>query len=227
MGTAGEVSEKMGELFRKIESPVLSHIELDFEDDGVEVWPKRIPDLYLGEPVFVTARLPDGASGLDVRGRRGEQPWGIGFQLRGGKTHSGVAKLWARRKIAAGIDSIDSMDSMDSMTEGADRDEVRTQVVDVALQHHLVSRFTSLVAVDVTPTAPNGTPMNGGMTKAVPTQLPAGWSYQHTVGTLPQGATAGQLLAFLGFLLLIVGLLLHWSGDKSCKDERSVYSSSP
>ena len=202
VGTAGEVSEKMGELFRKLESPVLSHIELDFEDDGVEVWPKRIPDLYQGEPVFVTARLRDGPSGLDVRGRRGEQPWGIGFQLRGGKTHTGVSKLWARRKIAA---------LMDSMTEGADRDEVRTQVVDVALQHHLVSRFTSLVAVDVTPTAPHGTPMSkrmtNGMTKAVPTQLPAGWSYQHTVGTLPQGATAVQLLALLGFLLLIVGLL--------------------
>ena len=217
VGTVGEVSEKMGELFRKLESPVLSHIELDFEDDRVEVWPKRIPDLYLGEPVVVTARLPDVPSGLDVRGRRGEQPWGIGFQLRGGKTHSGVAKLWARRKIAAG------MDSMDSMTEGADRDEVRAQVIDVALQHHLVSRFTSLVAVDVTPTAPHGLPM----TKAVPTQLPAGWSYQHTVGTLPQGSTPAQLLALLGFLLLIVGLLIHWSGDKSCKDERSVYSSSP
>ena len=33
VGTVGEVSEKMGELFRKLESPVLSHIELDFEDD--------------------------------------------------------------------------------------------------------------------------------------------------------------------------------------------------
>ena len=214
VGTAGEVSEKMGELFRKLESPVLSHIELDFEDDRVEVWPKRIPDLYQGEPVVVTARLPDVSGGVDVRGQRGEQPWGVGFQLRGGKTHSGVAKLWARRKIAA---------LMDSMTEGADRDEVRTQVIDVALQHHLVSKFTSLVAVDVTPSAPHGKPM----TKAVPTQLPAGWSYQHTVGTLPQGGSAAQLLALLAFLLLITGLLIHWSGDTSCKDERSVYSSSP
>ena len=216
VGTAGDVSEKMGELFRKLESPVLSHIELDFEDDRVEVWPKRIPDLYQGEPVVVTARLPDVSSGLDVRGQRGEQPWGVGFQLRGGKTHSGISKLWARRKIAA---------LMDSMAEGADRDEVRAQVIDVALQHHLVSKFTSLVAVDVTPSAPHGK-SGKSMTKAVPTQLPAGWSYQPTVGTLPQGGSAAQLLALLGFLLLITGLLIHWSGDKSCKDERSVYSSS-
>ena len=112
---------------------------------------------------------------------------------------------------------------MDTITEGAERDEVRAQVVDVALAHHLVSKFTSLVAVDVTPTAPHGSPM----TKAVPTKLPAGWSYQHTVGTLPQGSTAAQVLALIGFLLLIIGLLIHWSGDKSCKDERSVFSSSP
>lgn len=222
VGAAEQVSERMSELFRKLESPVLTHIELDFGVDGVEVWPKRAPDLYLGEPVVVAARLPrqwgDAPAGVDVRGRRGEHPWGVGFQLQGGKTHSGVSKLWARRKIAA---------LMDSMHEGAEGDraraEVSAEIIEVALHHHLVSKFTSLVAVDVTPTAPQGSPM----TKAVPTQLPAGWSYEQTVGALPQGGTAAQLLALLGFLLLIAGLLLHWSGDKSCKDERSVFSSSP
>ena len=215
LGLDGEVSRKMDELFGKLESPVLSHIELGFEDANVEAWPTRVPDLYVGEPVVVVAKLPHApgrASGIDVRGRRGEEPWGVGFQLRAGRTENGISKLWARRKIAA---------LMDSMADGADRDEVRTAVVDVALQHHLVSRFTSLVAVDVTPTSPTANPV----TKAVPTELPAGWTHEQAVGTLPQGGTAAQLLAMLGFLLLIAGLLLRWSSDTSCKDERSVYRS--
>ena len=216
VGTAAEVSTKMEELFGKLESPVLSHIELDFEDPTAEIWPKHAPDLYAGEPIVVAAKVRGGASGLDVRGRRGEEPWGVGFQLRGGKAQSGVARLWARRKIA------DLMDTMTVAKEVSEQGAARAAIVDVALRHHLVSRFTSLVAVDVTPSAPSGTT---ALTKPVPTELPAGWSRQHVVGSLPQGATAAELLMLLGFLALTAGLLIFWSGDKSCKEKRSVFSS--
>ena len=123
----------------------------------------------------------------------------------------------ARRKIA------DLMDTMTVAKEVSERGAARAAIVDVALRHHLVSRFTSLVAVDVTPSAPSGTT---ALTKPVPTELPAGWSRQHVVGSLPQGATAAELLMLLGFLALTAGLLIFWSGDKSCKEKRSVFSSS-
>ena len=206
----------MEELFGKLESPVLSHIELDFEDPTAEIWPRHAPDLYAGEPIVVAAKVRGVASGLDVRGRRGEEPWGVGFQLRGGKAQSGVARLWARRKIA------DLMDTMTVAKEVSEQGAARAAIVDVALRHHLVSRFTSLVAVDVTPSAPTGTT---ALTKPVPTELPAGWSRQHVVGSLPQGATAAELLMLLGFLALTAGLLIFWSGDESCNEKRSVFSS--
>ena len=37
--------------------------------------------------------------------------------------------------------------------------------------------------------------------------------------------SAAEVLALLGFLVLIAGLLIHWSRDTSCKDERSVFPS--
>ena len=116
------------------------------------------------------------------------------------------------------------MDTMTVAKEVSERDAARARIVDVALLHHLVSRFTSLVAVDVTPSAPPGTT---AMTKAVPTELPACWSHQHVVGMLPQGATAVELLMLLGFLALTAGLLISWSGDRSCKEsgKRTVFSS--
>lgn len=40
-------------------------------------------------------------------------------------------------------------------------------------------------------------------------------------------STWGQLLALLGFLLLIAGVLIHWSRDTSYQDERSVFSAPP
>lgn len=37
----------------------------------------------------------------------------------------------------------------------------------------------------------------------------------------------GQLFPLLGFLLLIVGVLVHWSRDTSYKDERSLFTARP
>ena len=54
-----------------------------------------------------------------------------------------MAVLWARAKIDA---------LMDAGRQGAPEPDIRNAVLDVALTHHLVSKYTSLVAVDVTPT---------------------------------------------------------------------------
>ena len=43
--------------------------------------------------------------------------------------------------------------------------------MELALKHHLVTRYTSLVAVDVTPARPDGEPLDS---QAVPTNLPHG-----------------------------------------------------
>jgi Ca-activated chloride channel family protein len=205
VGSTHEVAEKMGELFQKIESPVLSHIEVDF-DSGVEMWPENVPDLYAGEPLVVTARLEKLAGEVVVRGRRSEQPWEVSFPLRGGASQSGVEKLWARRKIAA---------LMDSAVEGVDAEVIRAGVVEVALRHHLVSKFTSLVAVDVTPTSETATPA----TRAVPTRLPEGWTEQKVVGTLAQAGTEADLLALAGILALLLGVLFYL-GSPRCRRER-------
>lgn len=197
IGKTEEVEERMGDLFRKLESPQLTDLEAVWPDGAAEVWPGRLPDLYQGEPVVVTARLADLAGEVSLSGRRGPQPWQMRLGLEGGGTGAGINKLWARRKIAA---------LMDDATRGAADDEVRAQVVEVALEHHLVSKYTSLVAVDVTPARPAGEDLDR---VAVPTELPEGWSYEHVFGALPQGATAGRVYLLAGLLLVLVALVLR------------------
>lgn len=198
IGSPNEVAEKMGELFRKLENPMLSDIIASWGDASVEAWPERVPDLYLGEPVVLLARVGGGLGRpLQVSGNRGNQPWTITMKLVGGSEEKGIGKLWARKRIGR---------LMDSLSEGADRAEVRKAVIEVALKHHLVSAYTSLVAVDVTPTRPEGAP---GSTAAVPTNLPAGWEYEGVFGTLPQGATPAQLYLVLGLVFLILAIVLR------------------
>ena len=182
--------------FRKIESPVLGDLEIHWNDE-VEMWPERVPDLYAGEPVLVAARLQRFVGEVRLSGRRGERPFEVSLPLTPDARESGIHKLWARRKIAHW---------MAQGTAGMPAEQVREEVLAVALDHELVSKFTSLVAVDVTPRRP----IDALLASAnVPNHGPAGFDPRGVPGVLlPQGATPAPLLVWLGCgLLLLAGIL--------------------
>ncbi len=62
-----EVAEKMDRLFRKLEHPQVTNIDVQWPDGTViDSYPSIVPDLYLGEPVIVKARV----DGRFVRARQ-------------------------------------------------------------------------------------------------------------------------------------------------------------
>jgi Ca-activated chloride channel family protein len=190
-----ETDEKMAGLFRKLERPVLTDLAVHW-DEAVEMWPERVPDLYAGEPIVLAAKVERFAGAVVLRGRRGDEEFEVLHRLEPGGSERGIGVLWARRKIAS---------LMESLVRGADPRDVRAAVVGVALEHHLVSKYTSLVAVDVTATRPVGEDLIGS---ALPTNLPAGWSAVEVGGVLPATATPGPFLRGLGLLLSTLALLL-------------------
>jgi Ca-activated chloride channel family protein len=186
-----EVGNRMEALFAKLERPALTDVEIAW-NDVVEAWPERIPDLYAGEPVVVTAKLSRLVGDVVVRGRVGDAPWEARLPLvpgepERGRLQAGLSKLFARGKIAA---------RMDGLVAGEDVEAVRADVVAIALEHGLVSRWTSLVAVDRTPVPvrPPGETLADGEVAA---GVPAGF-------VLPAGATRAPLLLALA---LTAGLL--------------------
>ena len=188
IGDVREVQEKMTQLFARIEAPVLRDVAIRWPDGTpVETFPARVPDLYLGEPVLVAAAARAPLGTVVVTGMRGNQPWSVALTPPLDRNAAGVGALWARAKIAT---------LMDELARGGGPAQVRSQVVSVALEHHLVSAYTSLVAVDVTPTAPAGLVK----TTLVKASLPQGWA----AGTqLPQTDTAATLQLLLGVLALL------------------------
>ena len=176
-----DVKKRMSILFQKIEEPVLTDITVRFANStGAQAWPKKVPDLYRGEPVIVAVRLDKLDGKVEITGRFAGKPWKLALPLTGGQSGAGVGTVWARAKIAA---------YMDSLHEGASRSEVRSSVIKVALAHHLVSKFTSLVAIDVTPARPKGEPV---VTRAVPVNLPAGWDFEKVFGKQRSQRKAGH-----------------------------------
>ena len=199
VGDVHEVEQEMGRLFAALENPVLTGVEVRWPPGAAaEAWPQRLPDLYLGEPLLVSARLEGRADSVLVRGRRLGQVWQASLDLTRPLPEGGVAVLWAQRKSQA---------LLDSLHDGAPADEVRAAVVALGLEHHLVTRYTSLVAVEVTPGRPTGA---GLPSLAVPASLPRGWSYEAVFGELPQGGTQAPRDAVLALGSLLLALAL-WS----------------
>ena len=105
-----------------------------------------LPDLYRGEPLVLAARLDKAAGTVEIKGRIGDRPWIVTLPLAKAAEGQGLSKLWARRKIA---DAEVARTMRQAPPEDADK-----AILALALGHQLVTRLTSLVAVDKTPSRP-------------------------------------------------------------------------
>ncbi len=192
IGHTAEVQNKMSQLFQKIEHPILTNIEVETSlSHTLNAAQTPIPDLYLGEPIMVALHSETPPEQLKVKGQIGSTPWTTSLALSHAPERHGVAVYWARQKIAS---------LMESRSYGKENDIVRDQIIALAMQHHLVSRYTSLVAVDITPARSSEQSL---LTHAMKTNLPHGQDHTAIFG-LTAGATPGIWHLTIGLLLLLV-----------------------
>jgi Ca-activated chloride channel family protein len=208
IGSPTEVQRKMTELFRKLESPALADLQLELPGAGdAEILPAPLPDLYAGEPVVVALRTPRPPTHVVLRGRFGSTAWQSEVPVHTATPGAGLAVHWARAKIATLVDQ--------RRAAGAP-DDLRHTVIALALRHHLVSPYTSLVAVDVTPARPADAPLTW---HAPATNLPHGWEYEAVFGT-GQGATAAPLHLVVGLAALLLAAGFGWAWRRDRRDRR-------
>ncbi len=221
IGSVEEVEKQMRALFDKLENPAVTGLSLHFSQKDANVTPSLLPDLYRGEPLVIAARMKTATGIVTVDGTVDGRPWTVTLPLDRAAEAAGVSKIWARKKI----DDAEAERTLGLITQEA----ADARILRLALEHHLVTRLTSLVAVDRTPSRPAGVPL----TQAdIPLQLPAGWSYEKLFGTraardvaphaptedaveiapapameLPQTATPAELQMLAGLLAAALGLL--------------------
>jgi Ca-activated chloride channel family protein len=197
-----EVAEQMSALWGRIQLPALTDICVEW-GEAAEYYPEVIPDLYAGEPLWLLARLPSEPTMIGLCGTLNGTSWNLDVNgWDAASTDPGednLAKLWARKKI-------ESLE--DSLMFGADRELTALEITGLALDYGLLTRHTSLVAVDKTP--------RRNTTEAlartdIPGLLPKGSSIQ--LAGYPKTATGwpAQLLLSLFALLLATSMLLFSS----------------
>ncbi len=203
-----EVGERMDRLLAKIARPQVTDIRVEWPRGAVvESYPEVVPDLYAGEPVSLRAKLAAGPAGTDtvrISGNSVTGAWQRELSIAAGlptAPANGVAALWARGRIGH---------LADERRRGRNADDVRAEIVSTALAHHLVSEFTSLVAVDRTPARSAAERLRRD---AVPNALPYGQSMNAIFG-LPATATNAAQLAKSGTLVVLLGLAVWLAGRR-------------
>lgn len=175
IGSVEQVEERMRGLFAKLENPAVTGLSAKFSEATADVTPAIIPDVYRDEPLVLAARLDKLAGSLEIKGRVGDRPWSVTLPLQNAAEGKGLSKLRARRKIG----DAEVARTMREMTP----EEADKAILALALDHQIVTRLTSLVAVDKTPSRPEGEPLK---LSELPINLPAGWDFEKIFGERPQ-----------------------------------------
>lgn len=169
-----QAEEVMAPFFRRIAHPAMTDLRLESSSQLREVYPQRLPDLFVGRPVIVTGRF-DGAipQSIRVRGRVAGQEQVIDVPVIQDEqpAQRALPALWARAKIA---------DLSDRATWDPVND-LPQQIKSLALEYGLMSPFTAFVAVD----SSRRTEGREGVTVPVPVPVPDGVKYETTVQEKP------------------------------------------
>jgi Ca-activated chloride channel family protein len=168
--------KKQAERFKRyIESPVLTDIAVKYSGlSAYDVEPPAIPDLFADRPLTVFGKYKGKPQGsITVTGRTTNGPFEKTVQIDPKlltADNSALGLLWARHKISR-------LSDRNSMVEN---DQLIQQITDLGLQYHLMTAYTSFVAVDQVKRA------NGQLvTVKQPLPLPEGVS-DLAVGQVPQ-----------------------------------------
>lgn len=211
------VETKMTELFMSVNQPILTEVSLFINGDN-DIYPKHIPDLFQGHPLVIFGKLKDDVTSVTLSGKtsQGFVSVDLPLDLENAAVEPAIPTLWARKKISGMMDSYRLGDK-----------SVKQDVIDIAIEHSLLTKFTSFVAVE--DKIANYTKELA--TIAIPTDLPKGWRHNAVFNkmkhkglvmanntnlsnskiqlvSLPQTATSYPLQFIIGLVLILISLLL-------------------
>jgi len=214
IGSVQEVNSTMTALFEKIEKPVLTDVNVTFHNGGVtEFYPVKIPDLYAQEPLLLYVKLGEPSDTVTISGEYEGRYWQqdvvpswsaktLSTTTSTTKAFRGVATLWARQKIEY---------LMDEAVRQGNRDQFRDDIVTLGMHYNIMSRYTSFVAIDQTPSRSEyenlkrraiANSMPAGSTQRIPSQAVPSIAYPKTALGINGLILSGVLSLFLALIVL-------------------------
>lgn len=144
-------TEAVSRFVRRIAKPLMTDVTIDWGGlQVVDVLPRKIPDLFDAQPVVLLGRYRNGGPAtITLRGHVGAKNVELATRVNLGVASaaaSGLNSMWARARI----------EEVDRLQKFGEFPEAAKEITTLGLEHHLVTAYTSFVAVDNTPVT-NGT----------------------------------------------------------------------
>ena len=176
-----KVKEVIGRFYDRISRPVLTDLAVDWNGlDVREVSPAFVPDLFAGQPLLLHARYGKaGSAPVKINGKLRGKPWKMLVKVNLPEleaANAAMGPLWARSRIT----------DLERLNLGGENADNREKIIELALEHHLVTRFTSFVAVDETVVSNDG---KEPLLVPVESELPEGTKYEGFFGNMDKSAS--------------------------------------
>jgi Ca-activated chloride channel family protein len=184
--SAQEVGKKF---YDKISSPVLTDVKVDFGGLNVkEVFPKEVSDVWAEKPLYYTGRFNSAGKGtVTISGFSGGKPYTQKLDVvfpHSEKANGSLASIWARAKVDYLMQQ-NWFEHQGSTPNG----ELVDEITRVGLEHHIMTQYTSFVAVEEQATVKEGK----SATVEVPVELPEGVSPEFIIPTDGERSRSVQL----------------------------------
>lgn len=140
-------SEKVAKDFHdKLSSPVLTDVAIKFEGlDVAEINPKILNDVWAEKPLYITGKYTKPGKGTVIlKGIRGGEPYEQKMEVdlpAANASNPSLPSVWARSEVSELMHSSEDQ-------AGQVPPAIQKQVENLGLQYHLLTKFTSFVAVD-------------------------------------------------------------------------------
>ena len=182
-----DVQRRISVLMTKISQPAISDIELIFDNQVhqyIDVYPKKITDLYMGEAMQVAIKSKLPISSVQLTGNSTTQPWYQQIIIDDTTQSKGISTIWARQKIE---------DLLDGLVTGEDKEIVKKNVILTSLSHQIISPYTSFIAIE-----------KQGKPSDILTAKNHAKTQQSLLVALPKTALAWQQQFFFGLIFILL-----------------------
>ncbi len=176
-------------LWRKVGQPVLTGLDLEWSGVQVEeIYPRPLPDLYLGNQLVILGRYRTGGEGtVTIRGTVNGQTKSYRFpDLKFSSADTSrdyIPRLWATRKVGYLLSEV--------RLRGADQEKV-SELVALAQRYGIVTPYTSFFVNE--PGAPTPTPaMSSAKVMTEAAAAPAGQAAVDRASSVAKARDAEQI----------------------------------
>ena len=200
-----DIGVVMSDFFKTLKAPVLTDIEIIWKDalgtklKNIKFFPNPCPDVFYERPLRVIAEYPSDFNGSVVVKGVLDGEWveyEYEFSESNKMNYRAIDKFFGKAKIN------DLMAKLVRTRAYLDRMNIEKEITKVALEHQLVSKYTSRIAVEeIISRDPNGLLVS----VKVPVKLPRGWDKNYWYPT----ATDDYLKALIGIFLIFIAVMIN------------------